>query len=134
MQAFETKYNICNSSLFGGLKDNLEAASQIEHLWDDWLDRAEIEIRSNFGMETPGKPGAPFDIKQGSLQQALASREHMCMKNIKATRWALRRCQEVCSHHGKAQLPYPTLYATRDKWKRKWVEWVSTRSCYVLTA
>ena len=50
MQAFETKYNIRTSSLFGGLKGNLEAAKQIEHLWDDWLDGAEIEMWANFGM------------------------------------------------------------------------------------
>ena len=105
--------------MFGSLKGNLEAKKQVEQLWDDWLKGAEVEIRANFAMETPGMPGAPFDIKQGSLQQALASRENECMKNIKATRWALRRCQEVCSHHVKKGLAFPPwagdfLYTSKD--------------------
>ena len=90
MQALLKAYDIGDHSLFGDLKGDKSATKHIEDLWGNWLKGAEVEIRSNFGMESPSKPGAPFEINQGSLQQALASREPMCMKNLKATRWALR--------------------------------------------
>ncbi len=118
MKAFVTRHKIGNDTLFGEFKGNQEATKVMELLWDDWLEGAEVEIRANFGVSTPNKPGAPYDIKQGSLQQALATREAKCMKNHKATRWALRRCQEVVSHYGKGNLAYPPLVSTRLKWSK----------------
>ena len=74
------KYDIGDHSLFGGLKGNDSVAKNIENLWEDWFTGAEVESRATFGVSSPNRPGAPFDIKQGSLQQALASREAMYMQ------------------------------------------------------
>ncbi len=80
MKAFATKYSIRDETNIGCLNGDQCATKAMEQLWDDWIEGDEVEIRANFGVSSPNKPGAPFDIKQGSLQQALASREAKCMQ------------------------------------------------------
>ena len=107
MTALSQAFSISDTTNFGSLKGCGKFAANMEQLWNDWLTGAEVEIRANFGVETKNRPGAAFVVKQGSLEQALASREGKCIQTLKATRLAWRRCQEVVSHHGKSNIGYP---------------------------
>ena len=67
MLAFANTFGVSDTSLFGDKKSCKAFSYNSEELWDGWLVGAEVAIRAT--------SGAAFDIKQGSLHQALASRE-----------------------------------------------------------
>ncbi len=66
-------------------------------------------------MESTNKPGAHFDIKQGSLQRALATRENIEKTTLKAPRWKSTRLQHKCYHHGKEGFAFSTISRARQQ-------------------
>jgi hypothetical protein len=71
---------------------------KIDQLWRTWQESANVEIRAAFGIDVKHKLGGSFDIKEGPLHEAIASKLCHRASSLSAHKWALRT---VCEARAK---------------------------------
>ena len=89
---------------FGMKHTDREHASRVDLIWDTWQALANIESRANFAVPSEHVLGGKFDIRTGSLHEAMASRLCHRASSLSAHNWAFRR---VCEARADAKRSGP---------------------------
>ena len=88
---------------FGMCKNSLDP--KVDDLWRKWQALANVEIRSSFGIDSKHMLGGPFNIKEGPLHEAIASKRCHRASSLSAHKWALRRICEARAKSRKCGAP-----------------------------